>query len=80
MHRLLGTMIGLCGDELLWKVHKSVFLRLVCLFSLFIDNIRCGYARFKGAAHTFPEHQKNRKRIDNSLRKLNLVRDLEKIS
>ena len=24
VHRLLGTMIGLCGDELLWKVHKSV--------------------------------------------------------
>ena len=22
VHRLLGTMIGLCGDELLWKVHK----------------------------------------------------------
>ena len=21
-HRLLGTMIRLCGDELLWKVHK----------------------------------------------------------
>ena len=23
VHRLLGTMIGLCGDELLWKVHKT---------------------------------------------------------
>ena len=22
VHRLLGTMIRLCGDELLWKVHK----------------------------------------------------------
>ena len=22
VHRLLSTMIGLCGDELLWKVHK----------------------------------------------------------
>ena len=24
VHRLLGTMIGLCGDELLWKVHKML--------------------------------------------------------
>ena len=24
VHRLLGTMIGLCGDELLWKVHKKM--------------------------------------------------------
>ena len=24
VHRLLGTMIGLCGDELLWKVHKNI--------------------------------------------------------
>ena len=23
VHRLLGTMIRLCGDELLWKVHKK---------------------------------------------------------
>ena len=23
VHRLLGTMIRLCGDELLWKVHKN---------------------------------------------------------
>ena len=23
VHRLLGTMIRLCGDELLWKVHKT---------------------------------------------------------
>jgi len=24
VHRLLGTMIRLCGDELLWKVHKML--------------------------------------------------------
>ena len=27
VHRLLGTMIGLCGDELLWKVHKILQLK-----------------------------------------------------
>ena len=28
VHRLLGTMIGLCGDELLWKVHKMMLMGL----------------------------------------------------
>ena len=27
VHRLLGTMIGLCGDELLWKVHKNTHVQ-----------------------------------------------------
>ena len=54
---------------ILWK--KLVILRLAGNFPLLIDNIRCGYARFKGAGHTFPEPQKNRKKIDKSLRKLN---------
>jgi hypothetical protein len=55
---------------------KSVFLHLTWPFSLFIDNIRCGCARFKGAGHTFQEHKKNRKMIDNSMRKLFFVWDL----
>ena len=50
---------------------KMVILRLASNFPLLVDNIRCGYARFKGAGHTFSEHQKNRKKIDNSMRKLN---------
>ena len=54
---------------ILWK--KLVILRLAGTFSLLIDNIRCGYARFKGAGRTFSEHQKNRQTIDKSMRKLN---------
>ena len=53
---------------ILWK--KLVILRLAGNFPLLIDNIRCGYARCQGAAHTFSEHQKNRKKVDKSMRNL----------
>ena len=38
VHRLLGTMIGLCGDELLWKVHKKCFRVRIA-----IDNVKLGF-------------------------------------
>jgi hypothetical protein len=37
---------------------KMGILRLARDFPLLINNIRCGYARCQGAAHTFSEHQK----------------------
>ena len=50
---------------------KNLFLRFANYFAFIINGFGCGYARFKGAVRTFQEHQKNRKKVDNSLRKLN---------
>ena len=40
-------------------------------FALFVNELGCGYAHFQGAVHTFSEHQKNRNKIENLMRKLN---------
>ena len=49
---------------------KKIILRFVDYLALLVDGFGCGYARFKGAVHTFSEHQKNRETVDKSMRKL----------
>ena len=53
------------------RSEKKIFLRFAGYFVFLINGFGCGYARFQGAVQGFSEHQKNRKTIDNSLRKLN---------
>ena len=40
---------------------KTHIFHFAGYFALLVDGFRCGYARFKGAVHTFSEHQKNKK-------------------
>ena len=40
VHRLLGTMIRLCGDELLWKVHKKYINPLDFLHTIHVKRLR----------------------------------------
>ena len=76
------------GSEVEWRIlalnpireKKNLFLRFANYFAFIINGFGCGYARFQGAVQAFSEHQKNRKKIDKSMGKLNFsARPLENL-